>query len=609
MCGIIGYIGSGTSLSLLIDGLKRLEYRGYDSAGVAYVNGNGLDLIKARGRLQDLVKELPDPLPRIRCGLGHTRWATHGAPSSCNAHPHAAQGVAVVHNGIIENYYELKRELEAEGCIFLSQTDTEVVPHLIARALQGGCSFREALETAVQRLRGSFALGVLSGSNPDTLFAVRSGSPLVVGIGEGEYYFASDIPALLPYTRKVVFLSDGQLCALTPAGVEITDRETSTIVPFHDHVVDIEWTPSMAEKDGHDHFMHKEIHEQPRAVRDTVADWLHDPEGQLDRLGIRAADGALPQRFHIAACGTSFHAGLIGRYLLEALAGIPAIVDIASEYRYRAPVIEPGTCFLSITQSGETADTLAAQREARARGVRAITVCNVVGSTAAREADAVVQTRSGPEIGVASTKAFTAQVAALMVTAIGLGCARGALSRERARELLDGLRAMPDLIEVACSRDDEVLKLARTLTRARGSLFLGRGLHYPVALEGALKLKEISYIHAEGYAAGEMKHGPIALIEKDLPVVVIAPANRLFEKTLSNIEEVRARCGRVIAVTDSPALLEGKADDVLEVPQADPVLAPLLTVIPLQLLAYHVGVLRGCDVDQPRNLAKSVTVE
>jgi glucosamine--fructose-6-phosphate aminotransferase (isomerizing) len=609
MCGIIGYIGKGTSLNVLIDGLKRLEYRGYDSAGVAYVNGKGLDLYKAKGKLQDLVKVLPDPLPTIRCGLGHTRWATHGAPSSVNAHPHTARGVAVVHNGIIENYYELKRELEAEGCIFRSETDTEVVPHLIARELVQGRPFREALELAVGRLRGSFALGVLCESCPDTLFAIRKGSPLVLGFGEGEYFFASDIPALLPYTRKVVFLSDGQICALTGEGVEVVDQASDTVIPLPERIVTIDWTPAMAEKNGHDHFMHKEIHEQARAVSDTITDWIHDPAKQLERLGIDSESESGLRRFHIAACGTSFHAGLVGKYLLESLARVPVSVDIASEYRYRRPVIEPGTHFLSITQSGETADTLAAQREAQKSRVRAITVCNVVGSTAAREADAVIQTRSGPEIGVASTKAFTAQIAALSVLALGLALSRRTLPPPAASAVLEHLQKMPELIEAACCRDGEIRDLARTVAGAKGFLFLGRGIHYPIALEGALKLKEISYLHAEGYAAGEMKHGPIALIEEQLPVVVVAPGNDLFEKTLSNIEEVKARGGRVIAVTDSAAQLRSRADDILEVPATHPLLAPLLTVIPLQLLAYHVGVLRGCDVDQPRNLAKSVTVE
>ncbi len=609
MCGIIGYIGTGTSLSMLIDGLRRLEYRGYDSSGVAYVNGRGLDVIKAKGKLQNLVKLLPEPLPTIRMGLGHTRWATHGAPSTENAHPHAAAGVAVVHNGIIENYQELKRELIAEGFSFQSQTDTEVVPNLIARELRRGNSFRVSLEKAVLQLRGAFALGVLCEACPDTLFAVRRGSPLVLGLGSREFYFASDIPALLPFTRRVVFLADGQICALTPEGVEIFDQASNTVIPAADRMVTIDWTPAMAEKDGHDHFMHKEIYEQPQAIRSTIADWMTDPVRTLDRLGICSAGCSDLQRIHIAACGTSYHAGLVGKYLIERLARIPVSVDIASEYRYRNPVVEPATCFISITQSGETADTLAAQREAKASGLRTVTICNVVGSTASREADAVLQTRSGPEIGVASTKAFTAQMAVLAVLAAALGLARRTLSKEQAAVFLEQLEAVPALVNRACERDPEIRTLAQSLLSSKGFLFLGRGIHYPIALEGALKLKEISYVHAEGYAAGEMKHGPIALIEEDLPVVVVVPRNSLFEKTLSNIEEVKARGGRVLAVTDAPELLREKADDILEIPSTAELLAPLLAVIPLQLLAYHIGVLKGCDVDQPRNLAKSVTVE
>jgi glucosamine--fructose-6-phosphate aminotransferase (isomerizing) len=609
MCGIIGYIGAGKSLNILIDGLKRLEYRGYDSAGVAYLNGNGLDVFKAKGRLQDLVKILPEPRPSIRIGLGHTRWATHGAPSAENAHPHAVSGIAVVHNGIIENYHELKKELLAEGHFFASQTDTEVVPHLIARCLRQGHSFRAAVEKAVARLRGSFALGILCESCPDTLYAVRQGSPLVLGISEGEYFFASDIPALLPYTKNVVFMADGQMAALNAASVEITDCASKSVLPFDERVVTIDWTPAMAEKDGHAHFMHKEIFEQPQGVVNTIAEWVHDPVTAVIRLGIYSPGITDLRRLHIAACGTSFHAGLVGKYLIERLARVPVEVDIASEYRYRKPVMEPGTHFLSITQSGETADTLAAQREAKNFGLRTSTVCNVVGSTAAREADAVIQTRSGPEIGVASTKAFTAQMAALAVFALALGMARRTLSEKRAEDFLTQLQVIPALMKNLCSRDLEIRELARSLMGAKAFLFLGRGVHYPIALEGALKLKEISYLHAEGYAAGEMKHGPIALIEQGLPVIVLAPRNSLFEKTLSNIEEVKARGGRVIAVTDAPEALYRSVDDVIEVPCADPLLAPLITIIPLQFLAYHIGVLRGCDVDQPRNLAKSVTVE
>ena len=609
MCGIVGYIGKGRSLQMIVDGLKRLEYRGYDSAGVAFLNGKGLDVYKTKGKLWDLQKILPDPLPSVRIGLGHTRWATHGVPSAENAHPHAAGGIAVVHNGIIENYRELRAELEAEGRTFLSQTDTEVVPHLIARSVRQGRPLLSSIQQAVQRLRGSYALGILCEKCPDMLIAIRKGSPLVLGIGDGEFFFASDIPAILPYTRRVLFMEDGQLCALTSEGMEILDQESNEAVPAADRVVTIEWTPAMAEKGGHDHFMHKEIHEQPQAIMNTLGEWIDDPPSVLNKLGMDAHRMAGLRRLHLTACGTSYHAALVGKYMIERLARIPVSVDIASEYRYRDPIIEAGTLFISITQSGETADTLAAQREAKKNGAMTLTICNVVGSTSTREADGVLYTRGGPEIGVASTKAFTAQMAALCIFGIAAGMSKNRLTPDDAVQLIAGLKEIPALVQEACNRDREIKELAHTLLDAKSALYLGRGIHYPIALEGALKLKEISYIHAEGYAAGEMKHGPIALIDKNVPVIVVAPGNGLFEKTLSNIEEVKARGGRVIAVTDSPGSLMNKADDIIEVPACQPLLAPLVTVIPLQLLAYHVGVLKACDVDQPRNLAKSVTVE
>lgn len=609
MCGIVGYIGKGRSLQMLVDGMKRLEYRGYDSAGVAFLNGKGLDVYKTKGKLCDLQKILPDPLPSVRIGLGHTRWATHGVPSAENAHPHAVGGIAVVHNGIIENYRELRAELESEGHTFLSQTDTEVVPHLIARSVNQGLPLMSAIEQAVQRLRGSYALGILCEKCPDMLIAIRKGSPLVLGIGDGEFFFASDIPAILPYTRSVIFMEDGQLCALTAEGIELLDHESSMVIPVTDRIVTIDWTPAMAEKCGHDHFMHKEIHEQPQAIMNTLGEWIDDPLSVLNKLGIYAHRRADLRRLHLTACGTSYHAALVGKYMIERLARIPVSVDIASEYRYREPIIEAGTLFISITQSGETADTLAAQREAKKNGAMTLTICNVVGSTSTREADAVLYTRGGPEIGVASTKSFTAQMAALCIFGIAAGINRNQISKDDALRLIAGLKEIPALVKEACSRDQEIKELARTLMHTKTVLYLGRGIHYPIALEGALKLKEISYIHAEGYAAGEMKHGPIALIDKNVPVIVVAPRNSLFEKTLSNIEEVKARGGRVIAVTDSPGSLTNKADDIIEVPVSQPLLAPFITVIPLQLLAYHVGVLRACDVDQPRNLAKSVTVE
>ncbi len=610
MCGIVGYIGRNGTLRTLIDGLERLEYRGYDSAGVAFLNGGGgIKVCKTKGRVRDLQQQLPDPAAPLRAGLGHTRWATHGAPSARNAHPHCAAGIAVVHNGIIENHRELRARLEGEGHTFLSETDTEVVPHLIVRNLRSGRSLRDAIAQAVSLLRGSYALGIISEAVPDALFAVRKGSPLVVGIGAGEYYFASDIPAILPYTKKCIFMDDGQLCVLTPAGIELLHLESGTRLPVAEKEQDVEWSPATAEKAGHDHFMHKEIHEQPRAVLDTIGEWMADPLLVLDRVSAGLKRTTAVRKLHVVACGTSYHAALIGKFMVERLARIPVEVDIASEYRYRNLVLDEGTLFVSITQSGETADTLAAQREARRRGAAALTICNVVGSTASREADAVLYTHAGPEIGVASTKAFTAQMAALYLLAVALGARQGLVSASESRELTSRLAGIPALLERSLSKDPEMQGLANGLRAAKDVLFLGRGISYPVALEGALKLKEISYIHAEGYPAGEMKHGPIALIDEHVPVIVLAPRDDVFGKILSNIEEVNARGGRVIAVTDSPGELRSRADEVIEVPAVHPLLAPFVSVVPLQLLAYHVGVLRGCDVDQPRNLAKSVTVE
>lgn len=609
MCGIVGYIGKTGSLHVLVDGLKRLEYRGYDSAGIAFQNGNGLEVYKIKGKLKDLEQILPDPSQEITIGLGHTRWATHGAPSTINAHPHVVEGIAVVHNGIIENYRELRSLLESEGHRFLSETDTEIVPQLIAKYLRTGLPVRQAIRAALKQLRGSYALGIMCQQSPDTLYAVRKGSPLVLGVGSNEFYFASDIPAILPYTQKIIFMEDEQLCTLTGNDMDLRLVESDALVSSAAKVVVIDWSPAMAEKCGFDHFMHKEIFEQPQAVRNTMGERLEDPLNLIVDLGIHLQRKAGIRKLQIVSCGTSYHAGLVGKYVIERLAGIPVNVDIASEYRYRKPIMENNTLFISITQSGETADTLAAQREAQRMGARALTICNVVGSTAAREANSVLYTRSGPEIGVASTKTFTSQLAALYLLAIGMGYGRNHLDREELNTLQSHFVEIPALIEKTLQKDAEIKELARSLVRARDFLYLARGVNYPIALEGALKLKEISYIHAEGYPAGEMKHGPIALIDKDLPVVILASSNDLFEKIFSNIEEVKARGGRVIAVTDAPDGLRNKADDIIEVPATHPLFTPFVNVIPLQLLAYHVGVLRKCDVDQPRNLAKSVTVE
>ncbi|HXY54435.1 MAG TPA: glutamine--fructose-6-phosphate transaminase (isomerizing) [Nitrospirota bacterium] len=609
MCGIVGYVGKNGSLQMLVEGLKRLEYRGYDSAGVAFQNGRGLEVYKTKGKLRDLQSILPDPAPAIQVGLGHTRWATHGAPSSVNAHPHRVEGIAVVHNGIIENYRELRSHLENEGHRFHSETDTEVVPQLISKYLRQGVAIGDAIRVAVAQLRGTYALGIISDSCPNTLFALRKGSPLVLGIGSEAFYFASDIPAILPYTRKFIFMEDGHMCTLTRDNIDLRHLESNAVISCKDKTVEIGWTPAMAEKCGHEHFMHKEIYEQPEAIRNTIGERINDPLHFIMDLGVYTQRRADIRKLHIVSCGTSYHAALIGKYVIESIARIPVNVEIASEFRYRNPIVEHGTLFVAITQSGETADTLAAQREAKRMGARTLTICNVVGSTSTREADSVLYTRSGPEIGVASTKTFTSQLAALFLLAFGVAIGRRCLTEKEADAVKSQLSGIPCLIEKILNKDAEIKALARTLIQAKDFLYLARGINYPIALEGALKLKEISYIHAEGYPAGEMKHGPIALIDKDLPVVVLAPSNDLFEKVFSNIEEVKARGGRVIAVSDSPEALKGKADDIIEVPSTHPLFTPFVNVIPLQLLAYHAGVQRGCDVDQPRNLAKSVTVE
>ena len=609
MCGIVGFIGKSGSVRVLVDSLQRLEYRGYDSAGIAFLNGRGLEVFKTKGRLKDLHKILPDPSPRIAIGLGHTRWATHGAPSFENAHPHSVNGIAVVHNGIIENYRELRSNLETNGHQFLSDTDTEVIPRLISDYLRAGHAIRDAVRAAAAQLRGAYALGIMCESCPDMLFAIRKGSPLVIGISNDTYYFASDVPAILPYTRKFIFMEDGHFCTLTENSIMMHHLESDAFISLQNSVVEIDWSPAMAEKGGHDHFMHKEIYEQPMAIRDTFGERLDDPMSFVSNLKLYLQRKEDIRRLHIVSCGTSYHAGLIGKYMIERISRMPVSVDTASEYRYRNPIIDSDTLFIAITQSGETADTLAAQREAKRLGARTLTICNVVGSTSTREADAVLYTRSGPEIGVASTKTFTAQLAALCLLALGIGYGRHSLNRDELDALRSHFAEIPSLVERTLQMDTDIKALAATMVHAKDMLYLARGINYPIALEGALKMKEISYLHAEGHPAGEMKHGPIALIEKGLPVVVVAPSNDLFEKMSSNIEEVKARGGRIIALTDAPALLRGKADDIIEVPAAHPLLAPFIYAVPLQLLAYHVGVLRGCDVDQPRNLAKSVTVE
>jgi glucosamine--fructose-6-phosphate aminotransferase (isomerizing) len=609
MCGIVGYVGRKPAIPVLIDGLKRLEYRGYDSAGIAYLNGDGLEIHKTKGRIESLEELLPSPLPATSLGIGHTRWATHGAPSSENAHPHSCHGIAVVHNGIIENYRELKDDLISQGHEFTSETDTEVIPRLIYKHMKDGLPPEEAIKSALIMLKGSFALGIICSEKPGTLFAVRNGSPLVLGVGEGEFFFASDVPAILPYTRKFLFLEDGHISRISAEGFQITSLNGGGETGAETKIVRVDWTPSMAEKEGCPHFMLKEIYEQPAAVANTLGEWIEKPDRLLDALGLTPKTALALKRVQITACGTSYHAALAGKYMLESLAHIPVDVDIASEYRYREQLIEPGSLFLSITQSGETADTLAAQREASRKGAVTLTICNVVGSSSEREADHVLHTRAGPEIGVASTKAFTAQLAALGLLVLVLGMKKGRFTRGESESLKSQLKKIPALIEKSLKSDAITAGTAERFLEARDFLYLARGINYPIALEGALKLKEISYIHAEGYPAGEMKHGPIALIEKGLPIIVLAPVDKLFEKTLSNIEEVKARGGTVIAVTDEPKALHGKADEIIQVPSAHTAFSPFVNIIPLQLFAYHMAVLRGCDVDKPRNLAKSVTVE
>jgi glucosamine--fructose-6-phosphate aminotransferase (isomerizing) len=608
MCGIVGYIGKRNAVSILVDGLKRLEYRGYDSAGIVIRNGKGLEIFKTAGKISNFQRILPADIAYAAVGLGHTRWATHGAPSERNAHPHVSGGVAVVHNGIIENYRELKSYLTEEGYEFSSDTDTEVVPHLISHYLKKHLPLMEAIRETTSRLKGSYALGILSDEHPNILLAVKSGSPLVVGLGEKEFFFASDIPALLPYTRKFIYLEDGEFCKLTAGGVEIGTLDSARSSKSETKIVEVNWTASMAEKEGYEHFMLKEIYEQPRAVRDTIREWIDNTGGLLEQLGI--ADKAKNiRRLHIVACGTSYHAALVGRYIIEKFVRVPVNVDVASEYRYMDPIMTKGTLFITITQSGETADTLAAQREAKGKGALACTVCNVVGSTSSREADAVLYTRAGPEIGVASTKAFTAQMAALSLLGIALGIKKGKLHPLQIQTLKEMLGEIPSLIEKALKTDARIREIAKTLVDSKVFLYLGRGINFPIALEGALKMKEITYIPSEGYPAGEMKHGPIALIEQVVPAVFLAPMDSLVEKIVSNMEEVKARGGRIIAITDAPAALRDKADDLIIVPSSHPAFLPFISVVPLQLLAYHVAVLKGRDVDQPRNLAKSVTVE
>lgn len=608
MCGIVGYLGHGEAAPIILDGLRRLEYRGYDSAGIATLHNGKISVARAEGKLINLEKRLQqNPLIGQR-GIGHTRWATHGRPSEINAHPHKAGSIIVVHNGIIENYLELREQLKGQGHQFSSETDTEIIAHLIEEHTKKGSSFEQAVRQALTEVRGAYAIAVLCENEPDCLIAAKQGSPLVVGRGDGEFFVASDIPAMLAHTRQMVFLEDGELVIFTPEGIRYSSLAGQ---PLSKQEKTITWSPMMAEKGGYRHFMLKEIHEQPRAIADTIAGRLRD-EGDiyLEGLNLDAQQLAGFDKIFIIACGTSWHAALVGKFYLEKLCRIPVEVDIASEFRYRDPIVGPTTLTLLISQSGETADTLAALREAKGKQGLVVSICNVVDSSIARASDGVIYTHAGPEIGVASTKAFTTQLVALLLFALRLGRARQVLSAEDCRAKIANLLTLPRLIEECLELDSQIEQAAPELAIARDFLYLGRGNQYPIALEGALKLKEISYIHAEGYPAGEMKHGPIALIDEQLPVVVLAPDNPTFDKVISNMEEVRSRGGRVILFTSGRGCqLKAQCECLFCLPLADDELMPILASIPMQLLAYHIAVYKGTDVDQPRNLAKSVTVE
>jgi glutamine---fructose-6-phosphate transaminase (isomerizing) len=617
MCGIVGYVGERKAVPIILEGLKKLEYRGYDSAGIAvYCEDKTLDVRRASGKLhnlEQLIREIPLD---GTYGIGHTRWATHGRPTEENAHPHrdCTGDIVVVHNGIVENFLPLKEQLISEGHVFKTQTDTEVIAHLVEKYFTG--CVEGAVREAIRHISGVFALVVLSRRDPFKIIAARSGPPVVIGIGDGEYFVASDVPAILNHTRDMFFLEDGDIAVLGLDGVRVGDFEGRTVTRKTQRIL---WDPVMAEKGGYKHFMLKEIYEQPRAVKDTTLGRVSRETGTvfLDEVDISAAEFKTFQQVRIIACGTSWHAALAGKFMIERLARLPVEVDYGSEFRYRDPIVSPNTLTVVISQSGETADTLAAQREAKNKGSRTIAICNVVGSMITREAAGAIYTHAGPEIGVASTKAFTCQLTALFLLAMYLGQSRGALPEAESIALVQELMLLPGKLESVLSHDPHFEELGRKLYRATDFLFLGRGVHFPIALEGALKLKEISYIHAEGYPAGEMKHGPNALIDDKLPVVVLAArdpesaeSRLLYEKTVSNIQEVKAREGIVVAiVTEGDQEAAKMADHVIEIPATRELLLPILEVVPLQLLAYHIAVRLGCDVDQPRNLAKSVTVE
>ena len=609
MCGIVGYLGSRQATEVLVEGLSKLEYRGYDSAGVAVNGGNDLEIRKFKGRLAILAEDLEKSPINGGLGIGHTRWATHGEPSDVNSHPHfnMDRTIAVVHNGIIENYNEIKEELQAEGVVFLSQTDTEVVAHLVDKYYEG--NLLEAVYKATERLRGAYALGVICKDNDNELVAVRKDSPLIVGLGEGENFIASDIPAILKYTRNVYFLENGEFVHIQGDKLTVLDENKNIV---NKDVHEITWDVEAASKGGYEHFMLKEIYEQPNGVKETLVRRLNENgEIQLDDIKMSKEDLEKINKVYIVACGTAYHAGLIGKYAIEKFAKVPVITDIASEFRYRDPFIDENTLLILVSQSGETADTLASLRYAKEKGARILSVTNVVGSSIARESHDVFYTWAGPEVSVASTKAYTTQLVSFYMIALDFAIKRGTITKEYYNEMIEKLKEMPSKVEKALEQEQYIKEdVAKTIKDASSAFYLGRGLDYNLAMEGALKIKEISYIHAEAFAAGELKHGTIALIEKGTPVIAIATQEELFEKMVSNMEEVRARGAYVIAIAqEKNTEVEKAADKVIYIPNVDDVLSSILTVLPLQLLSYYVASERGCDIDKPRNLAKSVTVE
>ena len=614
MCGIVGYIGPKKVTRLLLDGLKRLEYRGYDSAGIAVVDDGEVKITRSKGKLAVLEDIISADSFDGNVGIGDTRWATHGKPSDENAHPHKAGPIVVVHNGIIENYLQLKELLLDEGHVFSSETDTEVISHLIYRFIQKGDGFRDAVMNALKMIEGSYALGILNEDEPNALIGARNESPLVVGLSDGEFFVASDVPALISHTRDFIFLDDGEVVEYRDNAFTITDLD-GTVKEKSPRRID--WSPVMAEKGGYKHFMLKEIFEQPQGIIDTIRGRISEERGEviLPEIGLSDEQIKDVEKIMIVACGTSWHAGLVGKFIMEEMLRIPTDVELGSEFRYRDPIVGEKTLLVSITQSGETTDTLAAMREAKEKGCYLMTICNAVESSAARMADGVIYTHAGPEIGVASTKAFTTQLVSLYLISLYIAQVLGKLNQNQIRERILELIKVPGYVEKVLSTSDDIRDIARKYMHARNFLYLGRNINYPIALEGALKLKEISYIHAEGYPAGEMKHGPIALIDEEMPVVVLITKNSTYDKVLANIEEVKARDGMVISIAntgDDRIKMKGDevlSDDIISIPETDPMLTPIVLTIPLQLLAYHVADLKGTDVDQPRNLAKSVTVE